>query len=128
VVDSIPGELFRRWLQNSFELVLSEHILLELARTLEKPYFQHPITAEQVERATRAFRKRGRMIPITAEVVGVATHSADDLVVATAVSAGIDFVVTGDRGLLAVGRFRGVRIVTPRTFLDVLDRASGRPR
>jgi predicted nucleic acid-binding protein len=47
-----------------------------------------------------------------AGVRGVATHPEDDVVLATGVSAGADFLVTGDRKLLQLGTYRGVRITT----------------
>lgn len=42
----------------------------------------------------------------------------DDLVLGTAVAAHADFLVTGDKGLLAIGGYRGVRIVTAEQFLS----------
>jgi predicted nucleic acid-binding protein len=58
--------------------------------------------------------------PITVHVSGVATHPEDDLVLATAVSAEADYLVTGDRHLLSLGQYQGVRIVTPRDFAAIL--------
>ena len=49
----------------------------------------------------------------------------DDLVLATAVAARADYLVTGDRYLLEIGAFRGIPIVTPRAFLDVLAEDAG---
>jgi predicted nucleic acid-binding protein len=39
------------------------------------------------------------------------------MVLGTAVAAGADYLVTGDAGLLAIGEYRGVRIVSAREFL-----------
>jgi predicted nucleic acid-binding protein len=45
----------------------------------------------------------------------------DDLILACAVQAGVDAVVSGDRRhLLPVGEHRGVRIVTPQALLAEL--------
>jgi putative PIN family toxin of toxin-antitoxin system len=45
----------------------------------------------------------------------------DDMVVATAVAAHAEFLVTGDRRhLRSLGSYQGIRIVTPREFLDLL--------
>jgi predicted nucleic acid-binding protein len=44
----------------------------------------------------------------------------DHVIVATAVKAEAHFIVTGDRHLLALGVHRGIQIVTPRQFLDLL--------
>jgi uncharacterized protein len=51
----------------------------------------------------------------------VATHPEDDLVLAAAVSAEAGYLVTGDRQLQQLGRFRGVDIVSPRAFLAILE-------
>jgi predicted nucleic acid-binding protein len=55
-------------------------------------------------------------------VTGVASHPEDDPILATAVSASADYLVTGDRQLQRLGSYRGVSIVSPREFLDLLDR------
>ena len=54
-------------------------------------------------------------------VRGVAPDREDDLVLGTAVKANADFLVTGDKGLLAIGEYRGVRIVTADAFLSILE-------
>lgn len=59
-------------------------------------------------------------IPIIAEVHGVATHPEDDLILATAVSAEADYLITGDRQLLAIRSHRTVTIVRPGEFLAIL--------
>ena len=47
----------------------------------------------------------------------------DDMVVATAVAAKAEYLVTGDRKhLLSLGTYEGIQIVTPREFLELLDR------
>jgi len=48
----------------------------------------------------------------------------DDVVLATALAGKADVIVTGDDDLLVLKRFRGIRIVSPRQFLELLDRTS----
>jgi uncharacterized protein len=50
-------------------------------------------------------------------VQGVCRDPDDDMVLECAVNAEAQFIVTGDNDILALGSFRGIRIVTPRTFL-----------
>jgi predicted nucleic acid-binding protein len=50
----------------------------------------------------------------------VCRDSDDDLIIATAVAANADRLVTGDNDLLTLGKHHGLRIVTPRQFLDEL--------
>ena len=60
-----------------------------------------------------------------ADVRGVATTPADDLILATAVAGEAGHLVTGDRQLRNLGEYEGVRIVGPRAFVDWLAAAGG---
>ena len=70
-------------------------------------------------------RHEAEVTPITVRVAGVATHPEDDLVLATAVSAGADYLVTGDRQLQKLGRHGSVTILSPRGFLALLHEQGG---
>ncbi len=104
----------------AFELVLSQHILDELARALTDPYFARRISPADSQDYQRLIRSRATLTPITAPVQGVATHPEDDRVLATAVSASADYLVTGDRQLQRLGAYQGVRILSPRDFVPLL--------
>ena len=58
--------------------------------------------------------------PLTVAVEDVATHPEDDLVLATALSGGAQFLVTGDHKLLGLKTYRGLVIVSVREFLALL--------
>jgi putative PIN family toxin of toxin-antitoxin system len=100
------------------EVIVSE-VLVTLGRDrVRRKYRLDPARISQV----RTFlESRPVLVPITATVQGVASHPEDDLILATAVSAQADYLVTGDRQLLALGAFQGVQIVSPRDFLAVLN-------
>ncbi|MBI3373232.1 MAG: hypothetical protein HY017_16005 [Betaproteobacteria bacterium] len=53
---------------------------------------------------------------------GDAPDPGDYYLLAKAIAAGADFLVTGDKPLLAVQRIGHARIVTPRRFAALLDR------
>jgi predicted nucleic acid-binding protein len=48
------------------------------------------------------------------------------MVIACALGAPADYIVTRDKDLLSLGAHQGIRIVTPRQFLDTLEAAGGR--
>ena len=128
VPTSTPGELIRRWLDDRFVLVISEYVFDEVRVAVAARYFRRRLTDEQIETALARFRAEARWVPITFEVSGVASHHHDDPVIATAVSAGADYLVTGDKELRAVGAHAGVTILTPCEFLIVLDSEVAEPR
>jgi uncharacterized protein len=46
----------------------------------------------------------------------------DDVVLATALAGKADVIVTGDDDLIVLNKFRGIRILSPRQFLELFDR------
>ena len=116
-----PGRLLRLWREQRFELVVSAEILTELGRTLGKPYFRRKLAPDQIEAAEFLVASEGAIVEPTITVSGVATHPEDDLVLAVAISAGVDFLVTGDKALQRLGAYQGVQMLSPRQFLDVLE-------
>ena len=118
---SPPATILDAWRQRLFTLALSEHILTELSRTFTLPYFRRRLSTAEAEVNVLLLRQRARIVPLTVTVAGVATHPEDDLVIATAVSASADYLVTGDRPLVTrVPTYEGVRLLSPREFLTLL--------
>ncbi len=52
---------------------------------------------------------------------------SDDMLFAAAIAGGAEAIVTNDARVLAVGQFRGIRVITPGRFLDG-DEAGGLAR
>jgi putative PIN family toxin of toxin-antitoxin system len=117
---SPPAQIVDAWRARLFTLATSEHILSEPERTFTRPYFARFLTPQEAADAITLLRSRAVVTTITVVVEGVATHPEDDLVLATAVSAGADYLVTGDQQLQQLGRYQGVTIVSPRRFLELL--------
>ena len=116
------GQLLVAWLHGQFDLLVSEHILAELSRTFHKPYFSRRLGKQRVANNLALLRSTARLVPITIAVHGVASHPEDDMVVATALSGQADYLITGDHHLQAVGSYQGVTILSPRSFLQQLQR------
>jgi uncharacterized protein len=122
---SAPGQLIRRWLSGAYELIISAEILTELQRTLAKPYFAARLTPTEIAQAQTVLQTQATPMPLTTRVQGMATHPEDDLILSTAVSAQADYLVTGDTRLQKLVTFRGVRIVGPSEFVQILAQVAG---
>lgn len=117
---SPPGNLLLLWTYDYYELLISEHILDEFARTLAKPFFRQRLTPDAVSAAVALLRREARLISPTLSIQGVATHPEDDLILATAVAGRANYLVTGDAKLLRLETFEDVRLRSPRQFLEIL--------
>jgi putative PIN family toxin of toxin-antitoxin system len=126
--ESVPGTLLREWRRQAFALVVSDHLLDELQRTLNNRYFSKKITIEEAAQVVWTLRHQAELTPILLAVAGAASHPEDDLVLAAVGSAKVDFLVTGDRKLQRLVRFRETAIVSPKAFALVLQSAHIPPR
>lgn len=118
-----PGRILERLGTGSFILVASRNVLDELHRVLARPYINARVPQDRLAWLLDEIERRGRIVPLTVPVAGIATHDHDDAILATALSGNAAFVVTGDKELLALGHYGGVGIVTPAVFLALLDAA-----
>jgi putative PIN family toxin of toxin-antitoxin system len=118
---SALAAILAAWRRGLFIVVVSDHLLAEVERTLSNRYFSSRMTQDGVQAYLAYIRSRARHIPISATVTGVATHPEDDLVLATAVSAGADYLVTGDiRFRTRVPHYQGTTLVSPAEFLVII--------
>ncbi len=118
---STVAQILGLWRAGGFTLVTSEYIVTELSHTLQSTYFWQRLSPQQISSAMRLLRSETTITPITAKVHGVATHPEDDVILATAVSAKADYLVTGDTKLQHVGTYQRVTILSPRRFLATLE-------
>ena len=123
-----PVQLIDAWRANVYQLVVSEYILTELARTFDEPYFRRRLTSEQMANDLQLLRRQAVITLMNAHVSGVATHPEDDPLLATAISAKAQYLVTGDDKLRELRAYRGVTIASPREFLDTLQAEGGASR
>ena len=103
-----------------FDHCLSEHmiyispwILNEVQRTLTRK-FRFPVNkTQQITRFIKGHCQVIRPRPLTKRVC---RDADDDNVLAAALHAKADFIVTGDTDLLVLKSFRGIQIVSPSDF------------
>src|SRR3954449_2283464 len=118
-----PALLLQQWRAGRFRLIISAYIEKELRTTLAQPYFKGRIHSEDRELFLILLSKLAEHVAIRRRVTGVATHPEDDPILATALSARADYLVTGDLRLRnRVPTFRGIPLVLAAEFLDILSR------
>ena len=82
--DTAPVLFLDAWRAGRFTLVVSQHLLIEVRRTLHRPYLQRFLSPAIADGFVTLLATDAVIVPITASVRGVATHPEDDLVLATA--------------------------------------------
>lgn len=116
-----PGQIVERFLRDAaFEVILSTAVVDEVLQALAYPKVRK--SARTKVEPELWFED----VVVLAEFVtdrrigAVSRDSDDDKYIAASIEGRASFVVTGDPDLLDIRAHEGVRIVTPRAFLDLL--------
>lgn len=118
------ADVVRAWLEEQYELITSEHVIAEVITTWDQPYWRERTLAEALRIGLHLLREESTIVVPELGVKNVAGHWHDDLVIATALAGGAEYLVTGDKELLRLKSYRTVKIVSPPEFLEIL-RAEG---
>lgn len=117
---SVPGDVLRQWSTGGFTLVTSLPIEREVEIAFGKRWFRDTVSDFERRRFLALLATDAEWVRDLPNIVGVASHWHDDLVVATAVGGSAEAIVTGDRGLLRIGGYGSIVVMTPRRFLRLL--------
>lgn len=113
-----PEELLLLANQGEIELIVSPFILDETARILKEKLGWRE---KEIQAALGLIREVATIIDPKLKINIIPEDESDNLILACAVEAKADFLVTGDkRHLLPLKRHQGTQILTPRDCLDYL--------
>jgi predicted nucleic acid-binding protein len=120
--DAVLGRVFAAIEAEDCAVVLTDYIVRETRTTLAKPYFVNRLGRALADALLQVVLEVAEVVPERIVVRGVAPHAKDDPVIAAALSGGASFLVTGERGLRAVGLHGGVVFLSPQEFVALLPR------
>jgi putative PIN family toxin of toxin-antitoxin system len=110
-----PSKVMDQALAGKVELVLSDFILDEMeAVLLRKAGFD----GEAARRARTSIRRASEIVKPRHAVSIIREDESDNNILECALSGRAHVLVSGDHHLLALREYQGVRILTPRHFLE----------
>ena len=118
-----PGRLFGAAATGRLQIFLSEALLAELRQVLQRRKFAARLALKGLtpETGLAQVQAAARVIPAPPVPLPALLCDADDLpVLACAVAAEVDVIITGDKDLLALNRFKGIPIITVNEALERL--------
>lgn len=111
-----PYRILKAWKEGTIQLVISREILGEYQRAAEELAGQFPeIDARPMLTLVAV---KAELFPAPRLAERVCSDPDDDKFLACAVASRTKIVVSGDKHLLAVSGFRGIKVVKPRQFVD----------
>jgi len=115
-----PYQFIRIATEGNIELFTSEPLLIELRDVLARPHLAQRLTRYRatVEQAIAQYGELTQCVRPLATPRVVSRDADDDHVIAAAVAAQADLIVSGDSHLLSLGSHQGIAIVTVNQALE----------
>ncbi len=109
-------------LTGAYTLLLAEELLEEFHETITtKPYLRTRIDRGQATTFIDGLRAIAEVLPaLEGEFPAITRDPNDDYLLAQAIFAGADYLVSGDDDLLALGPIEGLTILSPTDFATLL--------
>ncbi len=101
--------------EGKVEVAISQPILDEVLRILRDKFAR---SSEQLSEAEERIRSFTHMVARVDTLNVITEDPPDNRILECAVASGSHTIVTGDKDLLRVGIFQGIRIVPPSEFLQ----------
>jgi putative PIN family toxin of toxin-antitoxin system len=117
-----PHELLLRIDGIDIRLISSNALMAELISVLAEERIAKYVAKSDVERFLRYVGRRTTLVRIRSRFKAVRDDPKDDVVLNTAYSGEAEYIVSGDKHLIPLREFKGIRIVTVSDMLDLLEK------
>ena len=120
-----PRELWLKAVSGEFQLVLSRRIVEEFVEVISRPKFQRYLGERDVLDFLEALSTRARIVRTRSRLRIIREDPEDNNILAAAYDGRADYIVSGDRHLLGLREFEGIKIVTVERILELLQSRAG---
>ena len=120
---SNPGKILELVKQNQVELIFSPAVIKEIKRILLYPKIRkyHQKTAEELDTCFEDILMFAWIVDGNEIIDVIKNDPTDNKYLACAYEGEADYIVSGDRHLLEIKKFRGIKIINTKEFLKVWD-------
>lgn len=116
IYGGIPAKLLFHILDHEITGISSSALIVELEEVLRLKF---PDAGKEIHALQHRLRLNLVMVH-THKRLRIVKDDADNRILEAAVAGKAQYIVTGDKELLALKKFRSIKIVTPRQFLELL--------
>jgi putative PIN family toxin of toxin-antitoxin system len=119
---SNPGHILELIRQNAIQLLVSLDTLTEVKAVLLYPRLRklHRLSPKWIETFIQELADLAEMTPGDLIVDTIKTDPSDNIYLACAVEGKADFVVSGDKHLKNLKTYKGIGIIDPAAFLNLI--------
>lgn len=116
--DGLPALLLSLSLEGRVRLFISQPLLTEYQETLKRLRFS--LNPKDVEELLSLISKKATFVKPARRLQIIERDDADNRILECALKGRVDFIVIGNKRHFPFDEFRGIKILTPREFIDAI--------
>ena len=115
---NFSSQIINLWRSRKADLISSYPIIEELIRNLRG--FKIKMEEDKVQEWENIIIQNSILVDPIEEINIVKDDINDNKFIEAAISGNADYIITQDNHLLKIKEFRGIKILTPKDFLDII--------
>lgn len=112
------ARIFAFALTGALEIIVTENILREVTEVLKRPHFKKQFNGKTLDVVRYVYREEGISVK-PEQQVSVCRDDNDNFLLEAAIAGQAQYIITLDKDLLSLTRFRGCHIVSPGEFKKI---------
>jgi putative PIN family toxin of toxin-antitoxin system len=120
-----PRELIFEIVKNKVQLITSRKILEEFIKITDAPRIRKYVGDDDTIAFLRAIGSIASVVKVRSKFKVINEDPDDDMVLRTAQDGRAEYIVSGDKHLLSLKEFRGIKIVTVTQMLNIIRKVKG---
>ena len=114
-----PRKIFEKFLNGEFILIESEEMLAEIRDVLFRPKFNY-ISLIEKENFIKNLLSLCNIVEPKQKIDIIKDDPDDNIILECALEGNADYIISGDEHLLGLKEFKGIKIISPKEFLNIL--------
>ncbi len=114
-----PRQIIELFAEEEIEVAISSEILSELRRKVTTKF---PAEAKALESYEALFEEDGEVVKLGGQTVNASQDPDDNKFIETALIGDCDYIISGDKHLLELKSYKGIKIIKPAAFLKRIGR------
>ncbi len=113
-----PRQILDLLAENTIIVVIAEELLTELRRKINTKF---PDFITDLEAVEKLLKRDAILVKLGAIRINASRDPDDDKFIETAFLGNCEYVISGDKDLLAIGSYQNIKIIKPAEFFNLIE-------
>lgn len=115
--DNPPSNVVDLFIEDKINLIISEEVFSEYIKVLLRPELK--VKKDNIIRLISIFILKAEIIKVKTKLDIIERDPSDNKFLECALDGKVDYIITGDKHLLELKKYKKIKIVDPKTFIDM---------